>query len=76
MAGNKDNVADKLKKFDSDGKIEFFDPFGKKIEDAAVKLPEGLTAVEVVEDYLEAIGSKAKLREVQSVKVVMKASMM
>jgi zinc protease len=76
VAGNKDNVADKLKKFDSDGKVEFFDPFGKIIEDAAIKLPEGLTAVEVVEDYLEAIGSKAKLKEIQSVKVVMKASMM
>ncbi|MBC7884641.1 MAG: insulinase family protein, partial [Saprospiraceae bacterium] len=33
VVGNKDNVADKLKKFDSDGVIDFYDPFGKKLDD-------------------------------------------
>jgi zinc protease len=76
VVGNKDNVADKLKKFDSDGVIDFYDPFGKKLEDKKIELSADITADGIIKDYISAIGGEAKLKAVKSIYSAMKASMM
>lgn len=76
VVGNKDNVADKLKKFDSDGTIDFYDAFGKKLEDIKVELSADITAKGIINDYLDAIGGIKKLKNVKSLYTSMKTSMM
>jgi len=76
VVGNKDNVADKLKKFDADGELDFYDAFGKKIETNNVALSADITAQSVIEDYIEALGGSAKLKAVKTLQLAMKASMM
>ncbi len=76
VVGNKDNVADKLKKFDADGELDFYDAFGKKIETNNVSLSADITAQSVIEDYIEALGGSAKLKAVKTLQLAMKASMM
>lgn len=66
VAGNKDEVAEKLKPFDSDGTIEYFDAFGNQVEDAGSVLPEGVTGASVVDAYLNAIGGADVLKNVKS----------
>lgn len=76
VVGNKDNVADKLKKFDSDGKLDFYDAFGKKQEDAKIELDPKLTGSEVIKDYIDAIGGKEKLKAVKNMYTAMKTNVM
>ena len=76
VVGNKDNVADKLKKFDADGVVDFYDPFGKKLEETKVELSADITAASVVADYVEALGGAAKLKSVNSMYVAMKTNLM
>ncbi len=76
VVGNKDNVADKLKKFDSDGVIDFYDPFGKKLEDKKMEVSAGVTSSGIIEDYIEAIGGKDKINAVKSVHTSMKTNLM
>jgi len=65
VVGNKDDVAERLKQFSADGKINFYDAFGNPVKAAETMLPTGLTAEQVVEDYLNAIGGRAKINEVK-----------
>jgi len=76
VVGNKDNVADKLKKFDSDGKLDFYDAFGKKLEEAKIEMDPNLTAAEVINDYIDALGGKTKLNAVKSMYTAMKTNVM
>ncbi|MDA8692660.1 insulinase family protein [Saprospiraceae bacterium] len=66
VVGNKDEIADKLMRFDSDGVIDYYDAFGNKMEANATPLPDGITGAVVVNDYLKAIGGEAKLKAVKS----------
>jgi len=65
VVGNKTEVADRLKQFAADGKINFFDAYGNAVTQTNTSLPAGLTADQVVEDYLNAIGGRTKLDAVQ-----------
>jgi zinc protease len=76
VVGNKDAVADKLKKFDADGEVDFYDAFGKKLENKKVELSADVTAQSVIDDYIDAIGGATKLKAVKSLYTGMKASMM
>ena len=49
VVGNKE-VAESLKKFDSDGEIEFYDVNGDKEKMEEIPLPEGVTAKMVIEE--------------------------
>jgi predicted Zn-dependent peptidase len=71
VVGNKDEVAEKLEPFDADSNVEFFDVYGNPIEAVGVNIPEGLTAEQVIEDYLTAIGGREKLESVEDQKWVM-----
>jgi hypothetical protein len=69
VVGNKEEVADRLKQFSADGKINFFDIYGNPVEDVKVAIPAGLTAQQVVDDYVNAIGGLAaiqKLKDLES----------
>lgn len=65
VVGNKEDVSDRLKQFSSDGKINFFDAFGNPVKMANMTLPAGLTAEQVVEDYLNAIGGRGKIGQIK-----------
>jgi len=67
IVGNKDDVAEKVKRFDADGKITFLDAEGNEVVASDKSMPAGLTAQNVVQNYIEAIGGEKALREVQSV---------
>ena len=54
VVGNKEEVAEKLKPFAPDGKVNFYDTYGQPIEEIEGGIPEGLTAANVIEDYTEA----------------------
>jgi len=65
VVGNKNDVADRLKQFSADGKIYFYDAYGNPVKEANPVLPAGLTAEQVIEDYLNAIGGRAKISEIK-----------
>lgn len=65
VVGNKDDVSDRLKQFSPDGKINFYDAFGSPVKMNNATLPPGLSAEQVVEDYLNAIGGRAKISEIK-----------
>ncbi len=76
VVGNKDEVAEKLTAFDQDGEIDFYNPFGDKIDLNALAIPKGLTAQNVIEAYLSAIGGKEKLKALRTVYSKMNSEIM
>jgi len=68
VVGNRDDVADRLKQFATDGKINFFDAYGNTVRTTNAAIPEGLTAEQVVEDYLNAIGGRTRISAIKDVK--------
>ncbi len=66
VAGSKDDVAEKLVRFDSDGVIDYYDAFGNKVEVSDNPIPEGITAETVIADYINAIGGKEMLMKVKT----------
>ena len=55
VVGSKDEIADKLLPFDTDGEIDFYGPYGEKLVIEENPLPEGVTAATIINDYIEAI---------------------
>lgn len=76
VVGNKDEVAESLVKFDSDGVIDYYDAFGNKIKDVKIEINENVTPKTIMNDYLEAIGGIGKLKAVKSVSQISKANLM
>ena len=67
VVGNKDDVADRLKQFSADGKINFLDAQGNPVKMNNQELPAGITAQQIVEDYINAIGGTAKIAALKDV---------
>ncbi len=76
VSGSKDEVAANLVRFDSDGEIDYYDPFGKKLEAQDTPMPDGLDAATVVSDYIDALGGADKLNSVKSLVMKMTADIM
>ncbi len=74
VVGNKAEVADKLGSFAGNGELRFFDASGNPIAAEEDALPEGLTALDVVENYLAAIGGREKLETVKDLTLTMSTS--
>ncbi len=74
VVGNKDEVAETLRPFSATGKIEFYDAFGNKLEEAGIPVPAGITAKKVTENYVKAIGGEKKLKKIKDVTIKMTAS--
>jgi predicted Zn-dependent peptidase len=66
VVGAKDEVAEKLLPFDANGEIDYYNAFGKKLEDVALEMPTDLTAEQVVSKSYDALGGKDKLMSVKS----------
>lgn len=73
VVGNKPQVAEKLLPFDKDQHIEFYDSFGNPMPEEGMELPEGLTATQVLEDYITALGGVDAVNKVNSLKQMMSA---
>ena len=76
VVGSKDDVADKLKQFDADGKLDYYDAYGNMLEMSDEPMTGDITAQEIVSNYIEALGGKAKLMGVTSLKTVMGLNVM
>lgn len=75
VVGSKDEIADKLKRFDGDGVIEYFDTYGNPIQETEkVAVPANLTAADVMKKYIDAIGGEKVVEGIKDVKVVMEGS--
>ena len=71
VVGNKDEVADKLARFDSDKTLDFYDNEGNVMEYKASAVPADMNGMQVVKDYIAAIGGEAAVKKVNAIKVVM-----
>jgi hypothetical protein len=72
VVGNKDEVADRLKQFAPDGKINYFDAFGNAIKPGGGvgAIPPGITAEKVIQDYINAIGGSDKIGAVKDIQSI------
>jgi len=75
VVGNQDEVGDKLGKFSNNGKVNYFDVYGNKVEMNKTMAPDGLTAQSVIDDYIKVLGGKDKLMKVTEVHSIASASM-
>jgi len=73
VVGKASEVADKLKKFTL-SKIEYYDIYGEKYDPSAMKAPADVTAKQVIDKYIAAIGGVENLKAVKDRKTVMSAS--
>ncbi len=77
VAGNKEEVADKLTRFSATGEVDFFNAFGQPIDPNALKpAPAGMTAETVMNNYFDAIGGKQNLEKIEDITQMMTTSMM
>ena len=67
VVGNKDEVADKLARFSYDGEVEFLSIYGGEFIDLK-PAPEGMTAMNVIATYIQAIGGQEKMSKLKSLK--------
>lgn len=66
VVGNRTEI-EKLKKFDSDGTISFYDPYGQPTEAIVNKVINGNDVTSVINKYIDAIGGKAAIESITSV---------
>lgn len=74
VVSNGEEVAENLKKFTLSGKIDYYDMYGEKYDPAAKAIPEGVTAQTVLDAYINALGGKEKLQQVEDRQTVMKGT--
>ncbi|MGK9476806.1 insulinase family protein [Melioribacter sp. OK-6-Me] len=75
VVGSADEVAEKLKKFTVTNKIEYYDINGNPYDPSLSKIPEGLTAEQIIKNYVNAIGGADKLAAVKDRMIKMNGSM-
>ena len=75
VVGNKDQVADKLKVFSKEGKVNFFDNYGNPIEQKESAAAVAITPDQVLENYFKALGGEQKLRAVKDMTTTMTTNM-
>ena len=72
IVGNKEEVAQKLKKFSPSQKVEYFDTYGRELKEA---IPAGVTAKTVLENYIKAIGGATVLKTIKDATVKMSGTL-
>ncbi|HKJ81723.1 MAG TPA: insulinase family protein [Ignavibacteriaceae bacterium] len=71
VVGKASDVESGLKQF---GPITLYDRFGDKVDTTKNKAPEGITAKDVINKYINALGGKANLEKVQDKTTIMRGS--
>lgn len=71
IVGNADEAAEALERV---APVTLYDTKGQPISQTGKEVPEGLTALDVVERYIEALGGRSKLEAVQDISTKMSAS--
>ncbi|WP_242921719.1 insulinase family protein [Pontibacter liquoris] len=73
--GNAGEVAGKLLPFDKDDHaIAYYSPTGDKIDRAAMGVPAGVTADQVLDNYVKALGGKANIEKLKDISVTSNAT--
>jgi zinc protease len=72
VVGKADDVADDLKKFSLSGKVKHYDIYANEVDPTAKKIPAGLTAEKVIQDYIDAVGGEEKLKRIEDKTTIMK----
>jgi len=69
VVGKAEEVAEKIKKFNPDAKINYYDEEGKEYDPLkkTKPAPEGVTAEIVIEKYITAIGGRKKLSKIKTI---------
>lgn len=67
-------VAEKLARFATDGKVNYFDENGQPVDMTAMSSPVKTTPAEVLQAYVTAIGGSEALAKVENITQVMEAS--
>lgn len=75
VVGNKDEVAENLKQFSPESKVNFYDVYGNYVDDAGLAVPAGMTAEKVLDDYLNAVGGRQSLDNIKDVVIEMTSDM-
>lgn len=61
--------AEKLKKFSADGEVNFFDSYGNPVQKVETKVVDGVTAKDVLNKYINAIGGTAAIESVKNLSI-------
>lgn len=72
VVGSAKDVANSLKKFSVNGKVTYYDIYGEEYDPSTLKLPEGLTAKKVIENYINAIGGEEVIKKVHDRVTILK----
>jgi predicted Zn-dependent peptidase len=71
VVGSKDEVPNTLVKYASNGKIDYYDTYGRTIQPAkTAAAPTGLTGDDVVKKYIAAIGGEKVINAIKDIKTV------
>jgi len=75
--GKASEIADKMKKFNPDGKIKYYDIYGNPVEmEKKMKpIPAGVTAESILKKYVDAIGGEKNLLKVKDLTIKMTTTM-
>ncbi len=74
VVGNKDEVVEKIKPFDADGQVDFYDIYGTKLQPVTAALPSDLDGDGVIAKYIKALGGADKLATVNDLTTKMSGS--
>jgi predicted Zn-dependent peptidase len=61
VVGKQSEVLDRVKKFSVNGKVDFYDVDGNKIDPNAASAPVGITVDQIIDKYYAAVGGKEKV---------------
>ena len=65
IVGQAEEIATKLKRFSTSGKIQYYDNYGVEYDPSIKKVEEGVSAEGIIEDYIKAIGGREKLEKIK-----------
>lgn len=76
VVGSKDEVAKTFERFDSDKKIEYFDPYGREVKQtASAAVPANMSGADVVKKYIAAIGGEKAIMAIKDIKTISKGEL-
>ncbi|WP_210489670.1 insulinase family protein [Rufibacter aurantiacus] len=67
--GNAREITDKLKRFNGNQPVAYFNAFGEKTDAPMASLPAGVTVQTVLASYINAIGGKANVEKVKDLTI-------